>query len=281
MLFFRVFQHLLPDSIAWRILKRSQPWVIGDGHSIGDAGLRVGGTTGGRTIERWFEGLARLPESVRTFIDLAYLDLFPSSTRQLDIWENQFGLETASIDADRRARLAGEWKATGGQSPRYIQDVLHAAGFNIYVHEWWDPDTDALRDPHNYTVPPTMGTVQCAGPGQWQCAAGGSGQGQCNAFLANEPHYLVNDLLDRQAPPPVPADPARWPRFVYFGAEVFPVHAQVFASRRKELERLVLKLRPTQLWVVMLVDYVEAAGPFGQLDFSNQDQSAWLGVARM
>jgi hypothetical protein len=82
------------------------------------------------------------------------------------------------------------------------------------------------------------------------------GQPRCNDFLGNNPGYLVNKDLTPRPPPAVPDDPATWPYFFYLGAASFPTHASVPASRRAELERLVLKLRPTHLWPVMLVDYV-------------------------
>jgi hypothetical protein len=77
-----------------------------------------------------------------------------------------------------------------------------------------------------------------------------------NAWLVNEPGYLVNKLLTRDAPPPVPSDPDRWRFFLYFGAEDFGVKAAVPVARREEFERLLLKIRPAQQWIVTLVDYV-------------------------
>jgi hypothetical protein len=233
--FFRIIKHLLPTGIAWRVLK-----------------------TAGRAIERFFEGLAGLPQDIRTFIDLVYLDLFPSTTRQLAEWENQFALEATGSETHRRLRLAAEWKAHGGQSPHYLQGIVQAAGFDVFIHEWWSSGPPYIaRDPRDYTTQPTIGTVQCAPPdlNQWQCCSGGPGQAQCNRFLGNETHYLVNDLLNREAPPRVPDDPRYWPYFLYWGGETFPDHATVPATRRAEFEQLLLKLCPAQKWLVLLVDY--------------------------
>jgi hypothetical protein len=127
-----------------------------------------------------------------------------------------------------------------------------------------------VRDPRNYTLQPATGTVQCSAfPDQPQCSSFGD-QPQSNAFLSNEPGYLVNLDLTRSAPPAIPDDtaqsapdakafdwvPATWPYFFYVGGATFPNRVSIPASRRAELERLVLKLRPSQQWVVMLVDYV-------------------------
>jgi hypothetical protein len=104
-------------------------------------------------------------------------------------------------------------------------------------------------------VQPLIGSVQCSNfPDQPQCS-NFPDQPQCNAFLINDPHYIVNRNLTDVAPPPVPSDPNAWRYFVYFGAEVFPGHASVPASRRNELERLMEKLTPSQHWIVTLIDY--------------------------
>lgn len=222
-----------------------------------------------KTLRDFFLGLSEQPTETKTFLDQAYLDIFPETTRLLNEWEKQFGLELSDLNTPSevtagRLALAAEWQATGGQSPGYIQGVLHTAGFdNLYVHEWWDPDTEATRDPRDYTDNPLIGIYQCTGydefgytlPSQPQCSALAS-QPQCNGFLANNPGYLVNKDLTRRPPPRVPDDPNTWPYFLYIGAETFPELAIVDEARRDELERLILKIRPTQNWIVMRVTYL-------------------------
>lgn len=234
MLFFRVFQHLLPRSEAWK-------------------------TTINKTLRRFFEGLAGgAPDAARTFVDLVYEDLFPATTRELARWEEEYGLEPNADEASRRLALAAEWRATGGQSPDYIQGVLQTAGFNVFVHDWWSSGPPYVaRDPRTYTVQPLIGTVQCSAfASQPRCRRQFEPtQPQCNRFLANDTGYLVNKTLVNEAPAPVPDDPEFWPFFMYVGGSVFPNHAIVDAARRAEFERLVLKLRPTQLWIVLLIDY--------------------------
>src|SRR5689334_18526975 len=165
----------------------------------------------------------------------------------------------AEVTAGRLA-LAAEWAATGGQSPSYIQGVLQAAGFDVYVHEWWSSGPPYVaRDPRDYTEQPLIGSFQCTGdglPSQPQCSAFAS-QPQCNGWLANEISYLVNNDLTRRAPPAIPDDPDFWPYFFYIGAESFPEIAVVDSNRRAEFERLVLKLRPTHLWVVLRITYTD------------------------
>jgi hypothetical protein len=250
-LFFRQIKHLLPSGAAWSL-------------------------TVNKTLRRFFLGLSEQPAATKTFVDNVYLDLFPETTRELNEWERQFGLaltDTSGGDADPevingRLLLAAEWRATGGQSPSYIQGVLQAAGFDVYVHEWWSSGPPYVaRDPRDYTDQPLIGSWQCTGydggalplPTQPQCSAFAS-QPQCNRWLANETHYLVNLDLTRRAPPPVPDDPDTWPYFMYVGGETFGANADVDITRRSEFERLLLKLRPTHNWIVTLVDYVAVGG---------------------
>lgn len=89
-----------------------------------------------KVLRRFFLGLAEQPEETKGYIDAVYLDLFPETTRYAELWGKQFGVWPATGDTLRKS-INAAWKATGGQSRRYIQDVLQAAGFDLYVHEWW------------------------------------------------------------------------------------------------------------------------------------------------
>lgn len=246
-LFFRIFQHLLPSGKPWRIRD------VATGH----------------VLWKFFRGLSEGFPAARDYTDAVFGDAFPDTTRALSEWENQFGLQPNVDEATRRLALAAEWAAGGGQSPGYVQGVLQTAGFDVFVHEWWSSGPPYVaRDPHDYTEVPLVGLYQCYGVdeygpdvGQPQCGDGlvpvdpDVRQYQCNRFLANDPHYIVNRNLTDVAPPPIPADPAKWPYFWYVGAETFPDFAPVALSRKSEFERLLLKLGPTHLWIVTLIDY--------------------------
>lgn len=255
---FTTFQHLLPRALAWR-------------------------TTIATNLRRYVEGLAAFASDVRTFIDLVYLDLFPPTTRELEEWEFEFAVPSTGTDAVRRLRLAGAWRAQGGQSPDYIQSVLHAAGFtDVFIHEWWTSGPPFVAiDPRLFTHVPLVGFYQCESTGPWECFDPGPGESlapHCDETLANEPGYLVNLDLTRRAPPPVPDDPAFWPYFLYFSGEHFPDLAVVDASRVDELKELLLRLCPTQQWLVLLVDPVEPIEAAGEGFGSGAMGSAELGV---
>ena len=395
--FFRQFQHLLPDGNAWRI-------------------------TIDKTLRRFFEGLISAPSDARDYVDDVYDDVLPTTTRELEQWESQFGIPRGATDLIRRANIAAEWTATGGQSPSYIQGVLQLAGFNVFVHDWWelpfssfavttvaavavtaveigsivqddivgsrfttavnheignqtvvhqsgfsessyngsftaivisptvyeivailfagnDTGSVGLRfttstphgmteptlvrhtgftessyngsfavtvisttvyaiseipfagddsgtvqpylytviDPRLYTNQPLIGAHQCSAfASQPQCTpAGISGQPVCNGLLANDTKYLVNDTLDNFPPPVVPDDPALWPYFIYIGAENFPDTEIVDTDRRQEFERLLLKLCPAHVWIVMRVDFVQDDDFFFGPGTKGWGESAW------
>lgn len=118
-MFLRLFKHLLPNARAWRLIVDKQ-------------------------LREFFQGLGNsLGDPTKLFFDEIWTDIDPQQTRELDAWEKQFGLPTSGLtEQQRRDRLDAAWKAKGGQSPRYIQDTLQAAGFNVYVHEWWVPGSE-------------------------------------------------------------------------------------------------------------------------------------------
>jgi hypothetical protein len=247
---FRLFQHLLPRAIAWR-------------------------TTVDTTLRRFFVGLSGLPTDVRTFIDLVYLDLLPSSTRELAAWERQFALPTGAAggsELSRRLKLAAAWANQGRQSSDYIQRTLHAAGFTtVFVHEWWVSGPPYVaRDPRDYTTQPLLGIYQCETTSPWQCFNTGASvplAPHCDNTLTNEPGYLVNLDLTRRAPPGVPSDPSYWPYFLYFAGENFPDPAFVESSRIAELRELVLRISPTQQWLVLMVEGIDEFEGFGSGGF--------------
>lgn len=220
---------------------------------------------GDKFITKMWEGLGSFGDSVKEYIDLVYLDLFPETTRELEEWERFYGLNPSSDSSEisRRQALAAEWASTGGQSPAYIQGVLHAAGFDVWIHEWWESSGPwVARDPHDHTTPPIVGTFQCydnydpGGPSVEPWLTAGDADAQADAWLANDPGYWANLTLDPLAPPPIPENPALYPYFLYFSGENFPEHALILASRKQELQRLVQKLKPAQNWVVLICDVV-------------------------
>lgn len=266
-----VFKHLLPSGRAWRL-------------------------TVDKPLRRFFEGLGAPAEDARGFIDDVYSDLDPQQTRALSDWEEQFALVDNGMSVQsRRDRLEATWKALGGQSPRYIQDTLQAAGFDVYVHEWWVPSaehptggsvdgdvTPTARNPFDYLWD-GVSPREFVGCGHDLAYCGGD---MCysNSQLDPPGYPLVNKVLQvtvatigsghvllysggssaasgaavvgySQKQYVMPADPTKYPYFLYVGGETFPDVATVSSSRRDEFEDLCLKICPTEQWLGILVSY--------------------------
>jgi len=232
-MFLRLFQHLLPTGEAWR-------------------------TTTDKYLRKLFEGLSGIGSDAKAFLDLVYLDLFPSTTRQLTEWERFYGLAPTipTTETARRKALAAEWQATGGQSAWYIQSVLQTAGFDVYAHSAWESETPPFvaRDPRDWLEASVLGQTQCGEP-LAQC---GEPEAVCGATLIGAPTYLVNLDLTSRVAPPLPSNPVFWPHFLYIGGETFGDFVTLPTERRHEFERLVLKLRPTHNWVGLFIDFAEA-----------------------
>lgn len=270
MIFSRVVRHLLPNARAWRLVF-------------------------GKKLSALFDGLAASGDAAKLFFDQVYLDLFPQETRELDEWERQFALpDTGLNEQARRDRLAAAWRAVGGQDPWYIQDTLRARGFDVYVHEWWEPGTEPALGVKGCAVPRNpllwirreftelLAQVECGEPlaqcGEEFAASGNSinprGYPLVNKIIQTVPDILTlcgEELAACGEPTAaagnysgfreevrdyiVPRDPAKWPYFLYIGAETFGPTARVPASRREEFEALCLKICPAQQWLGILVEY--------------------------
>ncbi len=53
----------------------------------------------------------------------------------------------------------------------------------------------------------------------------------------------------------IPTDPAEFPHIIYVGGETFGSYASVPFARREEFEALILRIRPAQKLVGLLVNY--------------------------
>lgn len=267
----KVLQHLLP---------RGRAWV----------------TTIDKQLRQFIEGLSNAAEDIRGYFMDRYEDWDPQLTDFLSEWERQFNLPNSQLsEQGRRDRLDAAWKAVGGQSPRYIQDTLQQAGFDVYVHEWWEPVpgrpgggsvggdvTPVARNPFDYLWD---------GSSPRQFIGCGHNEAYCDGDLMyanaqNDPpgYPLVNKVVTstqatigcgsnemfcggNQAAAGVttvsyglkqyvmPADPDTYPYYLYIGGETFPELATVPLSRKDEFEDLCLKICPAQQWLGILVSY--------------------------
>ncbi len=116
---FSTFKHLFSRSQAWRLVANP--------------------------IRDYIKGFSSFPVDIRNFIDKIWLDIFPSKTRELSKWGQQFDLTQSGSASERTTNLDGRWKAQGGQGFDYLQDLIQASGYpQVFLHQWW-LSVDAFR----------------------------------------------------------------------------------------------------------------------------------------
>ena len=93
------FRALLPDGRAWYINLSA-------------------------TFKKIVDATMSSAADVRDYFSRISNDVFPDSTRSLELWEEQFLLDsTGLLEADRRNNLAARWASQGGQSPSHLESV--------------------------------------------------------------------------------------------------------------------------------------------------------------
>ncbi len=182
--FLNLFKNLLPDGRAWRL-------------------------TIDKKLRQFFGGLTGTPEDVKAHADQVFEDVFPETTTKLGEWDGQFGLpDTVLTDAERRDRLTATWRQlVGGQSPRYIQDTLQAAGFDVYVHQFWEPIpgrpnggsingdvVPTVRDPRTYINDGTSGTTDFLMNDGAELAQDGGAEAEDGSTESPPGYLLVNKV---------------------------------------------------------------------------------------
>lgn len=249
-----------------------------------------------KTITKFFVALGFTNTAVKQCADLAFLDLLPQFTTKLDEWFSQFGLRDNGTltEQQRRDKLDGAWKATGSLSPGYLQGVLQGQGFDVYVHEFWEPGTEpvvgvescaVVRNPNLYLQQGNVTSFAGADCGEafMECgeafaACGNSIPGLgyilVDKVFGSVPNYttlcgvLAAECGEETAAcgnyvgfnpvpndPVIPTDQSKWPYFAYIGAQTFPDLAVLPAARRDEFEELILKYVRASNWAGVLVTY--------------------------
>lgn len=240
------------------------------------------------------QGLSSVGDDAREAIDDAFVNLDPDQTELLSQWEAQFGLQDVQItEATRRERLLAAWQHTGGQSPGYIQERLQAYGFDVYVHEAFEPRSDGrsggsingdetavYRDPRDYLTGGASYSSVDGGEGAYDgngmqdgALSGSGGYPLVNIITTPQDNNVADGMASMQdggvvsadgstytayvdKEYTVPDDSQYFPHFLYIGGEVFPALAEVSADRQREFEDLCLRICPTEKWLGILVNYV-------------------------
>ncbi len=228
--------------------------------------------------------LTALFDDFRTYINLIYLDLFPDTTRSLELWCETFGLSNCKNDSNTRMDLATAWKSRGGQGADYLQTILNSAGFNVQVHENNPPvDPDVLLS----SIPWMVAGGEYAYAGNTTAIAGKTGGDLLvnGSIVTNIPLYnsfagasymsagnelavagLYDKFTTKEKVYKITNDPDLWGGYFFIGGDVTrdPVTHKITAienvsiptDRKADFLRLILRIKPAQTWVGLLVSYV-------------------------
>jgi hypothetical protein len=242
----KVFDRLLPRSRLWSLIIA-------------------------RPLKKFFHGLAILPKTIREHIGSVLLEAFPRTTTRIEDWSRQFGSPELLSPED----IEAEWGAFGGQSPAYIQGVLRAAGFDVYVHEWWVPGIHppVARNPFDYdgTGSPSSNLIETSyvlvndlthveknyiyycgkKPNPDQCVSDESIT--CGAY---DGYMLVPKRY------PCPDVPDEYPVYWYVCAAVWPHYVNIEESSFRKLVRLIYKLKPVHTRVILRAIQVPDLGDY-------------------
>ena len=223
-----LFKHLLPKGRAWALLA-------------------------GKTITKFFDALKVIIEDARGYFDTVYDSRFPAFTDSISEWLSEFNLISSGDEAIDRQSLAGAWRLNEYQSPKVIQDTLQAAGFDLYVYEWWlDGSNPPIpKNPFQYLGGSIFYTTRCGG----SSARCGNPEARCGNGDEANGDVLVNKTGLPQVNI-IPQDQDKWPYFMYIGSANFPVQADIPAARKNELETLLLKICPSEQWIGLMINFV-------------------------
>ena len=207
-------------------------------------------------FRRFLKALGYVPDDVCDYLVNTYFDLFPGTTRELELWEKQFGVVfAAQFDEDiRRALLQSFWNInTGGQSTDYLQSILQTISTDFHVVE-----NLPCRDPRDSNA------VYAAVNG--------------NRLMVNGNKYAVNGrkLGDSDFVPTVlknnaesyytlPSESSYWCNCFFickqvirnrYGVIIYVEKLQVDSKWKDFIEYIILKIKPAHTTGILFVEYI-------------------------
>ncbi|MBP7735961.1 MAG: DUF2313 domain-containing protein [Spirochaetes bacterium] len=201
----------------------------------------------GSSHNKLIRALSKEPERIIEFYDDILSAGIPDGNLQSEVlpdWERFLGLVRISglSDADRNNRIKGQYAAYGGQGPDYIQNVLQAAGFPVYVKE-----NIPIYEPSAHKYVSRLGWITL-------------GQTRLGAYTTRiDPRSKTGILIAGN----IGGDydlPALPERFIYIfflcGAAGIDHFVDLPASREYDFYNLVLQIKPAHTWVLAQVNFV-------------------------
>lgn len=200
------------------------------------------------------EGVADSTETMREFLDSLSETRSPANTTILSDLEKEFGIifNSSLTESERRAQLlAAKTGNNGDGTATFLQNKLTQAGFNVQVHVN-DPPIDPgiiMSD----TFQTYMGNTTAV------CGNDLAFHGRQSGLLLVNGDEIFDTFL-------VPTDPDTWPMIFFVGGdatrdgttnELLSIEAaDVAASRKDELARMIVGIKPLHTWCGQIVSFV-------------------------
>lgn len=214
------------------------------------------------SVLRIFTGVQNWFDDAREKFDFGLLENRPATTS--DVFERlvKAGISARFLggisEADARNLLITIEPRSKGQAAARLQDILQSAGFDVYVHEWFEPGTGPSwteRDPTPYLSDALAGLMHCDDDD----ANCGSDIAYCDDWLITGGNWLTNQtLIPRGKMPPAIGD---YRGLFFVGGETFGDIALVDSEKRELLEYLILRYKRATQWVVLICDVVNVIAP--------------------
>lgn len=230
--FFDAVKALLPHGKAWRFAQNS-------------------------TAEKFFRGLAALPEHLRSDMDSVYLDLFPDTTHALDEWEKQFAVQFAQeqYGDTYRGILSALWKSNnGGQSAQYLESLLQRVDARIKVVE-----NNPIKNPRD------ANSVMAALCGQ-KIMLCGYKKALCSFRVGDEIFQPTVIRNDKETTYDIPVDTRFYEQYFFVcrnvvrnsrGEIIYCQKLQMDSKWRAYVEYLILKVKPAQTGALIFIEWID------------------------
>lgn len=271
--FNKVWAALLPSGEAWRIANPA------------------------KNLSKYWAAISAEYSELQAFANRALVDqVDPVKTDDLlEEYESMWGLSPLGLtDKQRREQLVGTIFAIGGQSPRYLSDVLRVLldNPNITVYDWWEDETTSPvtpRNPFEYITFEQVSKMWGGGnPDTLHSMAWGDGsvwgEDITDLFPAKPfKNYLQKTITDGNAAWgdggmwgderlwgqydgfrnvitddfQVPTDPITWKSYWYLCGANFGDIILIPRAQERILKEALDKYFPAQLWGVTFLAYEE------------------------
>lgn len=209
------------------------------------------------TAEKFFKGLATLPDHLRSEMDGVYLDLFPDTTHATAEWEKQFAVQFAQeqYGDTNRGILSALWVSNaGGQSAQYLQMLLQRVDERIKVIE-----NNPVKNPRD------ANSVMAALCGQ-RIMMTGYKKARCAFRVGDETFEPTVIRNDQETTYDIPVDTKYWDQYFFvcrnvvrnsLGEIIYCQKLQMDSRWRQYVEYLILKTKPAQTGALIFIEWVD------------------------